>query len=66
MQGHPFMMGLKDNRPLLICLMVTGSVVLALASGLFPELCAYLEIVEFPDSVSLYSSLIDLFALILV
>ena len=48
------MMGLKDNRPLLICLMVTGSVVLALASGLFPELCAYLEIVEFPDSVSLY------------
>ena len=46
------MMGLKDNRPLLICLMVTGSVVLALASGLFPELCAYLEIVEFPDSVS--------------
>lgn len=51
LQGHPFMMGLKENKPLLICLMMTGSVVLVLASGLFPGVCEYLEIVEFPYEV---------------
>ena len=46
------MMGLRENKPLLVSLMVTGSVVLALASGLFPDFSAYLEIVEFPEYVS--------------
>ncbi len=50
------MMGLKENKPLLICLMITSSIVLALASGLFPELCEYLEIVEFPEDVSIIST----------
>ena len=52
LQGHPFMMGLRENQPLLICLMITGSVVLVLASGLFPEFSLWLEIVEFPYEVS--------------
>ena len=34
--------------------MVTASIVLILASGLFPELCDWLEIVEFPTDVSKY------------
>ena len=50
------MMGLKENKPLVTCLMITGSIVLALAAGLFPDLCVYLEIVEFPDEVQVINN----------
>ena len=47
------MVGLTSNKPLLYSLLMTTSVVLMLASGLVPDLCQWLEIVEFPVEVRL-------------
>lgn len=51
-QGEPFMEGLRDNKPLLYSVLVSGGVVLALAAGIFPDLSNMFEIVYFPPDVS--------------
>ena len=45
------MVSLVNNKPLLICLMVTAGLVLSLASGAIPDLAASLEVVHFPEEV---------------
>lgn len=45
------MVGLIDNKPLLYSLMVTTTVVLLLATGIFPDLCEWMEVVVFPAEV---------------
>ena len=52
-QGHPFMVSLVDNKPLLYSILITATIVLVLAAGLFPDLSAYLQVVDFPEEVSL-------------
>ena len=47
------MVGLKDNKPLLYCLLATVGLVMFLASGIVPELSESLEVVPFPSDVSL-------------
>lgn len=51
LQGHPFMESLRDNKALFYSIGISGSVLLALASGLVPELSAQFELVEFPSEV---------------
>ena len=51
-QGRPFMESLTENKPLFYSLLVSGSVLFSLASGLLPDLSAYFELVEFPTEVS--------------
>lgn len=46
------MEGLRDNKPLLYSVLVSGGAVLALAAGLVPELSNMFEIVYFPPDVS--------------
>lgn len=49
-RGEPFMEGLRDNKPLLYSIVLSGGTVLALAAGLLPELSNMFEIVYFtPD-----------------
>lgn len=55
-QGEPFMEGLRDNKPLLYSILVSGGVVLALAAGIFPDLSNMFEIVYFPPDVSRITS----------
>ena len=47
------MEGLRDNKPLLYSIMVSGGAVLALALGIFPDLSNMFEIVYFPPDVSI-------------
>ncbi|XP_028034006.1 manganese-transporting ATPase 13A1 [Bombyx mandarina] len=47
-RGEPFMQGLKDNKPLLYSIVISGGAVLALAAGIFPDLSNMFEIVYFP------------------
>lgn len=47
-RGEPFMEGLRDNKPLLYSIMISGGAVLALAAGIFPDLSNMFEIVYFP------------------
>ena len=47
------MEGLKDNKPLLYSILVSGGAVLALATGVFPDLSNLFEIVYFPPDVSI-------------
>ncbi|XP_063838931.1 endoplasmic reticulum transmembrane helix translocase [Ostrinia nubilalis] len=47
-RGEPFMEGLRDNKPLLYSIVVSGGAVLALAAGVFPDLSNMFEIVDFP------------------
>jgi hypothetical protein len=51
-QGEPFMEGLRANRPLLYAVALSAAAVLALATGLLPDLSAMFEIVYFPPDVS--------------
>lgn len=46
------MEGLRDNKPLLYSIVVSGGAVLALAAGVFPDLSNMFEIVYFPPDVS--------------
>lgn len=48
------MEGLKQNKPLLYSVAISGGVVLGLAAGIFPDLSNMFEIVEFPDEVSIF------------
>nr|XP_018900940.1 PREDICTED: manganese-transporting ATPase 13A1 [Bemisia tabaci] len=52
-RGHPYMESLVENRPLLWSIVGSAGVVLALAMGLFPDIAAKLEIVDFPSDVSI-------------
>ncbi|KAI5635407.1 e1-E2 ATPase domain-containing protein [Phthorimaea operculella] len=52
-RGEPFMEGLKDNKPLLYSIMISGGAVLALAAGISPDLCNMFEIVYFPPDYRL-------------
>ncbi|KAM3962708.1 endoplasmic reticulum transmembrane helix translocase [Aphomia sociella] len=52
-RGEPFMEGLRDNKPLLYSILVSGGAVLALAAGLVPELSNMFEIVYFPPDFRL-------------
>ncbi|XP_075992029.1 endoplasmic reticulum transmembrane helix translocase [Anticarsia gemmatalis] len=52
-RGEPFMEGLKDNKPLLYSILVSGGAVLALAAGIFPDLSNMFEIVYFPPDYRL-------------
>ncbi|XP_029648967.1 manganese-transporting ATPase 13A1 [Octopus sinensis] len=47
--GEPFMEGLKDNKPLLYSLLISGSTVLLLASGIFPQMLDMFQLVELPS-----------------
>ncbi|CAH2233997.1 jg9900 [Pararge aegeria aegeria] len=47
-RGEPFMEGLKDNKPLLFSILLSGGTVLALATGMVPDLTNAFEIVYFP------------------
>ena len=50
-QGKPFMVSLVNNKPLLICLMVTAGLVFTLASGAIPDLAASMQVIHFPEEV---------------
>ncbi|XP_022101040.1 manganese-transporting ATPase 13A1-like [Acanthaster planci] len=47
-KGHPFMASLKDNKPLLYSLLISGIAIIALTTGIIPEISQQFEIVEFP------------------
>ncbi|VDN02745.1 unnamed protein product [Thelazia callipaeda] len=47
-RGRPFMESLLENRSMLYSLLVSGSAVFVLASGIFPELTEKFELVELP------------------
>ena len=47
------MESLKENRPLMISLLISGAAVVALVSGLLPDFANQFEIVEFPTEVNL-------------
>ena len=46
------MESLKENRPLMISLLISGGAVVALVSGLLPDFANQFEIVEFPTEVN--------------
>ena len=46
------MESLFNNKPLLYSLAVSGSAIVALASGVVPELCEQFELVPLPTEVS--------------
>ncbi|KAK3087866.1 hypothetical protein FSP39_011689 [Pinctada imbricata] len=48
-KGEPFMESLFNNKPLLYSLAVSGSAIVALASGVVPELCEQFELVPLPN-----------------
>lgn len=52
LQGEPFMESLFNNKPMLYSISVSGSAIIALASGLMPEANEYFELVQLPDNVS--------------
>lgn len=47
------MESLRNNKPMLYSLSISGSAIIALASGLVPEATEYFELVHLPDEVSL-------------
>ena len=52
------MASLRENRPLLISILVSATVVLIIASGVMPDLSATFEIVSFTPEVSNFSLVI--------
>uniref|UniRef100_A0A0P4W6M4 Cation-transporting P-type ATPase C-terminal domain-containing protein n=1 Tax=Scylla olivacea TaxID=85551 RepID=A0A0P4W6M4_SCYOL len=48
-RGRPFMESLKDNKPLLYCLICAFSLVICLTVGVVPEFSRQFEIIEFPE-----------------
>lgn len=47
-KGHPFMESLWENKPLLYSLFGSAAAIVALTSGMLPDLATQFEIVEFP------------------
>lgn len=50
-QGHPFMVSLTENKPLLWSIFGSLSALVFLVTGLIPELAHQFAIVEFPPEV---------------
>ena len=48
------MESLRENKPLLYSLFISGGVVAALASGLLPDVAQQFEIVELPTEVRMF------------
>ncbi|OWR44040.1 ATPase type 13A1 [Danaus plexippus plexippus] len=48
-RGEPFMEGLRDNKPLLYSIVLSGGLVFSLATGVMPDLSNMFEIVDFPN-----------------
>ncbi|XP_060590702.1 endoplasmic reticulum transmembrane helix translocase-like isoform X1 [Ruditapes philippinarum] len=48
-KGEPFMESLRNNKPMLYSLSISGSAIIGLASGLLPEATEYFELVHLPD-----------------
>ncbi|XP_062514963.1 endoplasmic reticulum transmembrane helix translocase-like [Corticium candelabrum] len=48
-KGHPFMASLRENKPLMISILLSFAAIAALAAGFMPDLASQLEIVEFPS-----------------
>ena len=59
-QGELFMESLRNNKPLLYSLAVSGGTIVGLASGLMPEATEYFELVPLPDEVG-FSCVLTLF-----
>lgn len=51
-QGHPFMVSLTENKPLLYSLMFSGAAIVTLASGILPDISHQFEIIELEPEVS--------------
>lgn len=51
LQGHPFMTGLTENRPLLWSLIATFILTFMFASESVPSLNKYFQLVPFPDEI---------------
>ena len=47
------MESLRENKPLLYSLLFSGGAIIALTSGMLPDIADQFEIVEFPLEVSL-------------
>lgn len=50
------MESLTQNKSLLYSLLTSSAVILSLACGILPEIAMQLEIVDFPDDVSIVTS----------
>lgn len=50
-QGYPFMQRLRDNRPLLVSLLLSVAVVLVAVSGWFPSVATQLQVLDFSTEV---------------
>ncbi|XP_060069748.1 endoplasmic reticulum transmembrane helix translocase-like [Ylistrum balloti] len=48
-KGEPFMESLRNNKPLLYSLMISGGSIAGLASGMFPEITEHFELVPLPE-----------------
>ncbi len=46
------MESLRENKPLLYSLMISGGAIIGLTSGMLPDIAQQFEIVEFPSEVS--------------
>lgn len=55
------MESLRENRALLYSLLVSGTVIAALASGLLPDVSKHFELVEFETEVICLSFYRDIF-----
>ena len=55
------MESLRENKPLLYSLMVSGGAIVALSSGLIPELQEQFQLVELEPEVWLFDSKISLY-----
>ncbi|KAL4219329.1 hypothetical protein ACF0H5_021909 [Mactra antiquata] len=48
-KGEPFMESLRNNKPMLYSVSISGGAIIALASGFIPEATEYFELVHLPD-----------------
>lgn len=53
------MESLRNNKPMLYSLSISGSAIIALASGMLPEATEYFELVQLPDEVSCFLYIIS-------
>ncbi|GIY91854.1 manganese-transporting ATPase 13A1 [Caerostris extrusa] len=47
-RGHPFMESLSENKPLMYSILISGTAILMLVTGLSPDLAGVFSIVDFP------------------
>ncbi|XP_033643148.1 manganese-transporting ATPase 13A1-like [Asterias rubens] len=53
-KGHPFMESLKDNKALLYSLLLSGVAIIALTTGIVPEVSQQFEIIEFDPEFRMF------------